>query len=482
MLFKLVPRDKLGSGGWDTVRIHLDNNYPPWISDLIRPSSEQHDTVRFEFIVHDSVYYLASDTLIDTVILKCYYSTDNGATWNLTSNVEFRKGNDTIIAGDTLGDSVVIIWQSRDDVGAIDLVGMQFRVLPFDKDTGQGFIDTFHLDNNLPPWVVSIDTPEGEQSDTVIIAYTLKDTEWDTLSIICEYYDGTGWHTATVLGNISNLDSPYIDTIKWLSYSDLPDTDLIVQFRITPQDSDLGTPGITGQFHLDNFHKQSVEIQPITEEQSDTVTITYNLYDSISNDTLDLTVLYSTDNSTWYAPSLVTGDTLNIPPVSYLNRQLQWLTRNDLAGYDDTVWFRIIPKDGWAGGIEDTISFWLDNNLPPIGVSIDTPQGEVSGSIMFHYTFADSEWDTLTLLFQYIIVNTSTWQTATISGSTWIDSPYVDSVIWLSDSDIVDMDTTVKFRIVPLDKDTGTPVITGWFRVDNYHCLLYTSPSPRDRG
>ena len=469
VLFKIVPRDKLGSGGWDTVRIHLDNNYPPWITDLVGPLSEQYDTVRFEFVVHDSIYYLTGDTLIDTVVLRCYYSTDGGSSWNLTNNIIFHKGSDTIVADDTLGDSIIIVWQSRSDVGSIDLIGMQFRVLPFDNDTGQGFVDTFHLDNNLPPAVTSIDTPVGEQSDTVVIAYTLKDTEWDTLSIICEYYDGVGWHNATVLGNTSNLDSPYIDTIKWLSYSDLPDTDLMVQFRITPQDSDLGIPGVTGQFHLDNFHRQSVTIQPITDEQSDTVTIIYNLYDSISNDTLDLTVFYSTDNSVWLTPTLVVGDTVNIPPSGYLNRQLDWLTRNDLPGYDDTVWFRIIPKDDWASGIEDTISFWLDNNLPPIGVSIDTPQGEVSDSIMFHYSFADSEWDTLTLLFQYLIINTSTWQTAAIIGTSVIDSPYIDSVIWLSDSDLALMDTTVKFRVVPLDKDTGTPVTTGWFKVDNYH-------------
>jgi hypothetical protein len=180
-----------------------------------------------------------------------------------------------------------------------------------------------------------------------------------------------------------------------------------------------------------------------------------------------------------------------------------------------------VPYDEWAPGMSDSITIYLDNNIPP-AVSIDPMPNEVNGNITINFTLSDPEDDNISYAYDFSF-NNNEWSTATISTgsrsqnrstgtkekqehhsaeltinsidthdafSTEVDDDQTSrdtdlEIIWHSYEDIDSIDvSTVYFRIIPADIDTGTADITNAFRVDNYQgqSVALTSISTEQSG
>jgi len=95
----------------------------------------------------------------------------------------------------------------------------------------------------------------GIQRSDVKIGYNLVDPEKEGLDITCEYRKTSekDWHKANVAGKTNSITN-YDGEIIWNSSKDIPSSvNTVVQFRITPKDSEIGTPGVTKEFTLQNF-------------------------------------------------------------------------------------------------------------------------------------------------------------------------------------------------------------------------------------
>jgi sugar lactone lactonase YvrE len=95
----------------------------------------------------------------------------------------------------------------------------------------------------------------GIQRSDVKIGYNLVDPEKEGLDITCEYrkVGEKDWHKASVAGKINSITN-YDGEIIWNSSKDIPSSvNTVVQFRITPKDSEIGTYGVTKEFTLQNL-------------------------------------------------------------------------------------------------------------------------------------------------------------------------------------------------------------------------------------
>jgi len=150
------------------------------------------------------------------------------------------------------------VWNSDVDLPGVDLLDIKFRTTPIDQILGIGFpgeLSGIHLDNNLPPEMISLTIPPGELSGIINISLISSDAEDDTLNYIYDFSSDSGatWNTATMDEPISQLSISIqnnlheselsesslsiLDTlsINWHSANDLFNQDLTsVVFRISP--------------------------------------------------------------------------------------------------------------------------------------------------------------------------------------------------------------------------------------------------------
>ncbi|RLJ01212.1 MAG: hypothetical protein DRP11_04850, partial [Candidatus Aenigmatarchaeota archaeon] len=448
--FRIIPTEKGGSengaGASDTTgKFHLDNNDPPRLSYLVGPAGEVSDDIVFKFS--------AKDTESDPISYLYRYSQD-GVSWDTTTNVDTNMlANDTVRA----------VWHSRVDANHIDKVGFLFEVIPQDNDPGESDTASFHLDNNYPPQIIAIDTPHTEQHDTVVINYTLSDSESDTLGIICRYYFKGNWDTATTSGDTFPIGSGgYAGNVRWFSLSDIADTDAYVKFKIVVHDSDIGDSLIADSFKLDNYQAQWVEILNLTSEQRDSVEIPFLLHDSISGDSLIIYCEYSLDSNAWYHAT-ITGDTDGFAPGHYQDTII-WLSKLDADSVEQFVWFRIKAHDGWDYGPWGYKKFKLDNNEPP-SCNITSYPVEDTGDILIKFNLQDRENDTLIITSQYSHDGIN-WYSCSTTVLPQSKNP--DSLIWHTLQQLADTECTVYFTVIPEDSDAGTPD-TVQIRVDNFH-------------
>jgi len=328
-------------------------------------------------------------------------------------------------------------------------------------------------DGNVNPRIVLTDI-FGEQSEDVAICYQISDPENDVISLIPEYSvnDGQTWQAATVSSSTTGISSTkYSGKLIWNSATDLPHQEYFsVKFKVTPKDADpynLGTPGITNVFALDNNHFQSitVSLSKTLEEYTDSVKISYTLVDT-TDDILDLWSYYSTGVD-WHNATVI-GAATNLDACKYMG-ELIWDSRHDLSGVDSkNVRFKIIPSDRWTGGTADsTAIFHLDNNELPI-VALEDLTGEQTGNVALHGILFDTEHDSLNIRLYYSTDNGNSWAKATVSGNTIGITDYNLVLGWDSKSDLPGVDlTTIKLKLVPMDNDTGIVDTTASFHLDN---------------
>jgi hypothetical protein len=114
-------------------------------------------------------------------------------------------------------------------------------------------------DPQAPP-LVTVATPAGTQKGNTTIGYKLVDYNGDRGSVEVHYSeDGVNWFPATAAdgsegtSGLTTSRRGIEHTFLWNSVADLRHTSQpAVRIRITPFDTERGTPGITGAFSVDN--------------------------------------------------------------------------------------------------------------------------------------------------------------------------------------------------------------------------------------
>ena len=453
--FRITPSDNdVGEAG-TTNNFIVDNDEPPSIVVMGVKGEQAGDVV---------IPYEISDRESDPVSLFVEYSVDGGDNY-YPSTVTGELNNIT-----REGYKGTFTWESGRDIKGVDSQNILVRITPSDLDEGKaGISPPIWVDNNTPP-TITLTTPSGEQTGDVVVDYSIDDMESDPIILICEYSEdgGISWRPAKVEGFTEDIDSTgYLGSIVWLSDANLPGTDqLDIKFRITPKDNDMGTPGDTENFHLDNNELPSIIVEDITTEQSGNISISYQLKDP-EYDANMIKVDYSADGGFSWQPATVATKT-EIDPTRYSGVVI-WTSKTDLPSIDSQdVMVRITPFDLDEGFPDETNPFHLDNNEQPIA-RIDPITEEVSDDVKIAFSIDDPDNDILSIEAEYSLDGGTTWKPATITGDiTNLKSPYSGDIIWNSGLDVLGVDSKdVVFKITPSDNDQGKSDISNKFHLDD---------------
>ncbi len=454
--FRLIPYDNDEGRPGSTSDFTVDNNNPP-SAEIVPLTAEQTGTV--------AVRYRLRDDEGDSLSISCDYSNDGGRTWTPATISGVTEG-----IGPSRYDGV-IDWDSAADVPGVDQADILFRITPADLDVGQPAISTaIHVDNSTPPSVV-VATPEGEQYGDIVIEYTIADDENDVVSIKAEYSEdgGASWYPATVEGQLDDIySSGYLGSVVWRSQEDLGGTDQTdIEFRIIPSDNDVGTPGRTENFHLDNNEIPTISVETPTGEQSGNVEIRYQLNDPESDASLIKTEYSTDDGFTWHEATVAT--TTRIDPTRYAGVVI-WDSKADLPDIDrQDVRFRVTPFDNDEGISDVTGAFHLDNNTAP-QISVPPITVESGGDIDVGFDIKDVDASDVSLKVEYSTDGGASWNEATVAGG--IDNltagEYNGDLSWNSFADLPGVDSdNVMLRVTPQDNDAGEPVVIRNVHVDN---------------
>jgi hypothetical protein len=462
VVFRVTPADNDTGESGQCAPFHVDNSTEPAVT-LTAITEEQSGEVQIQ--------YALTDVEGDPLSIIPEFSPDGGATWQPATVLgRVENINPELYSGS-------LTWQSAVDMDMVDNFDTHFRVRPFDNDEGESDqIGPFQVDNSDVPSVV-VQTPEGEQTGDVTIAYQISDREGDPVSLTPEFSPdgGATWQPATVSGQTEGIgQSGYTGSLTWNSKLDLDQVDNFeVAFRLTPADNDTGEPYATDIFQVDNSDPPTITLAPITEEQTGYVTVDYLISDR-EGDPVKLTPEWSADGGTTWNRATVSqqvdiGSTGGIPPENY-DGSLDWNSKTDTDFVDlPEVLFRLTPEDNDVGEPVTTGPFRLDNSDEPT-IALVTPSGEQSADVVIDYEISDREGDPVTITPEFSRDAGTTWEPATVTGQTAdIDSAgYLGSLTWNSKSDIDMLDLfEVQFRLTPADNDTGEPAATGTFQVDN---------------
>ncbi|MBT4945508.1 MAG: hypothetical protein HON27_05015, partial [Candidatus Marinimicrobia bacterium] len=323
---------------------HVDNIQSHTV-ELTDNYTEESGDINLNFII--------TDTSSDTLGLTFEYSIDLGQNWSEMS-----------ISGQVSNIGPVeysgqVTWETTNDVDSIEVEEMMARATVYDPwaDGGDNTI-IFHLDNNDPP-SGSLDNTLTEEHGSVAIDVNLSDDESDIITFGLEYsLNDIDW---TII--VESLQLSYNDYYPQWNYTwesddagflpgqEQPTVSLRMSLRDGPTDNDTSIVYLGYSFTIDNDQGQTIEMAPISDEQIDSVLISFTINDA-TNDTLDLTFEYSVDPGTWDVISLM-GDTSNINS----NGSVTWLSMADLPGLESyDVQLRAVAHDGWGAGAYDTVT------------------------------------------------------------------------------------------------------------------------------
>ncbi len=448
-----VANDGWGDGIGDTTAyIHIDNNTVPSV-DIDELAGEQSGDI--------VVSYTLSDQESDSIRIKLYYADETDwSNWQVAS-----------ITGDTMiytaNYSGSLTWNSSSDLPGVDKA-VKLKMVPSDNDTGTAdSILAFQLDNNLPPEVDIADIT-GEQKGDIPVDFTLTDAENDLVDIKCEYKKtgDVNWSDADVSANTTSL-MPGPNQITWKSANDVIAYVGQVQFRITPQDNDSGTPD-TVEIEIDQIGAPAVtqlNLDDMTEYSGD-ISVYYVIEDS-EGDTVSLVVDFSLDNGVSWNPAMTSGKTTDIDSSIYTGN-FTWNSGTDAAGVDSAlVKIRVVPDDGYAGAEIITPAFHLDNNLPPV-VTMPLVYQELSNTIEVPYIITDAEGDSIDLMLFYSIDMMANWSSCSIGAVTRFGPlAYSGNLSWNSVLNLPSLDQdSVCLLLKSSDLDPGTND-TVWIHLDN---------------
>jgi hypothetical protein len=457
VLLRVTPQDNDAGKGAVVQNIHVDNNDPPRVvvTDLYE---EQQGDVTLEYNVTDAEN--------DAVNLEFEYSTDGGSSWHKPTLAT------PAVNVSPSGYAGTVVWRSAQDIKGVDSSRIVVRANPSDHDAGPAFETTeFQVDNNEPP-TVEVLPPSDVSRDRVTINYRLADAEGDPVSLYCEYSvdDGLTWDEATVSGSLAGISSAaYAGSLTWDAREDIGGTDSSkILFRVTPSDADEGPGAASRPFRVDVNDPPRVEIRALAGEQGDEIPIDYELFDE-EGDPLAIKCEYSTDNGSSWRPATVSGDTADIPSVTYANTVV-WQARRDLGAVDSSaVAFRLTPSDADVGTPAQITNLSVDTNRPP-AVDVTVTATDTRGDVPVGYTITDAENDAVTLVVEFSEDGGFTFEPATVQPAVAALGPgqFRGTFTWLATQDARGRDLTdAVVRVTPRDQDEGEPAFSTPFRVDN---------------
>ncbi|MCH8838001.1 MAG: T9SS type A sorting domain-containing protein, partial [Candidatus Marinimicrobia bacterium] len=453
--FKVTPADN-DAGIPDSIVILVDQVGAPAVISFSIPTGELSGDIE--------ITYSLADDESDAIDLQLEYSLDHGDNWIIGTIV----GNTTGIPMNQYSGSCT--WQSASDLPGADQDSVTLKLSPWDGHWGAFMIaESFHLDNNQPPEIV-LTSLTTIQTDSVLISYSLSDTETDTLALVCEIRiaGSATWNQATIIDDITTVGSgDYQGSFLWTSTIDYPDIHEIIELRVLPNDNDPGTAD-TISFELDNVYA-SVSIADYTDEQSGDIVVAYAITNPAGNP-VDLQVEVSNNSGQSWIPATVTGTVQGVDQDHYTD-SVVWQSESDYPNFEGTnVRIRVTPSDNQVGIPDETANFHLDNNLPP---SIVT--GSYSDTITTYmdipYLLSDAESDTLTILGEYSLDQGQSWFMPTLVDalSEVPAAQYADTLVWDVFGDVgFQRLTGVQFRLTPYDLDPGTMAFIDSLTILNY--------------
>ena len=202
------------------------------VAEVGTPAEEQAGAVGIDFQITDD-----DDSDVDIGFAYEVGGTRRTAT---VSGVDAQ-----LTAAQYKGITLTVTWDTETDLaGQDESVRFVITVSDADHPTGkQAITADFQVDNNQIPIAV-LTAPAGPVGRVVEIPFALSDAENDLLTLAGEYSTdgGSSWVAATILSEIADINQ-YESSVLWDAFADLGYGSFPVRFRLTPGDSDSGTPG-----------------------------------------------------------------------------------------------------------------------------------------------------------------------------------------------------------------------------------------------
>ncbi|MFO8183828.1 MAG: hypothetical protein R6U39_06600 [Candidatus Aegiribacteria sp.] len=387
------------------------------------------------------------------------YSTDAGYSWEETASFRDDGGR--------------IIWFSDEDLPGADIRECALKITPYCPDGPgvSGISNIFHLDNNRPP-TLFLSTLEEESDGWYLVRYAVEDPEGDVIQIQAQYSldGGRAWRNARLTGSTFGIPPWfYGEPVRWNIGSGLEmgDVDDVI-LRVRAADAD---PGPWSEVSL----REGLDRQPLTqiivpsEEVSGSVKLGVRLSDP-SMDPLDLAWQYATDSDSIWREAAISES--SVPAAGNYNYEMIWESTADIPGRDlQEVRFRVAPDD--AGSISSVASspFHVDNNVPPTLDIISPGKWEhFRGSVPITFDVSDREGDSVSMLLEYRILETSSWVPARglVLTGFFPHSTTSSRVVWNSAEDLPGIQPLeMMIRLGATDGDTVFSEPVGPLSINN---------------
>jgi hypothetical protein len=334
---RITPSDNDEGEAAMSTPFRVDNNHLP--SAEITLVSEEMQAGETE------VSYRLYDDEGDALSITPEYSLD-GVTWNpattfgITSDIRPEAYEGTLV------------WAVEADIPGRELSGVYFRITPYDTQQGNiGTSSPVDVDTNYAPEVMVTDLFGEQETDTILIDYTVNDVEGDTVTANCEYSTdgGSSWRSATISGSTTISASDYFGSFEWQAGRDLgAGYKGEVVFRITVSDNNMGNSEETTPFAVDFNTPPTVTLKTYSEEASGNIKVDYT-FDDAERDQLSFDCFYSEDGGISWNPATVTE--WGVISSAEYSGTFTWERMKDIPSVlpNSEIFFRVTPSDDDEG-------------------------------------------------------------------------------------------------------------------------------------
>ena len=205
---------------------------------------------------------------------------------------------------------------------------------------------------------------------------------------------------------------------------------------------------------IDINYPPEITFAQLVGEYHDDIELTFHLYD-FDDDDLDYDISFTSDGINWNNATISEqGGTAGQDTMMVI-----WHSMSDHAGiYNSNVQLKIIAYDLDTDTLQipdDTSSilisdlFALDNHIGSLSVSMAETMDEYFDNIPLTYAIEDTTGDPYEINMNYSLDNGNSWLPATLQGNL-IDisiTDYLDSLTWMSDEDLVSIDTSILLEV-----------------------------------
>ena len=455
---RVVPSDPYGAGtGGNSASFNVLNNQAPVIS-AITPTGTTGNVV---------ITYTLADANDNPCSVLFYYSTNNGTTYTLSTNV---TGQTSALSP---GSGKVLTWNSTADINT-DNATVKVRLVANDGVVSGTPADsaTISILNNRAP-IVSNVRNSGTTGD-ITITYDLEDANSNPSSLSLAYtIDNGTTYTAIAAGNITGLTSGITPgsnrTVTWNSAANITGNAASVRVRLIANDGLTNSAAAeTAGFAVTNNNLPIAKNVAWVAGTSGNISIQYDLEDTNLNN-CSMTVYYSLDNGVTYAqvnPANLSGDVSGVAPGT--SKGIVWSSATEVPGSSSQVKIKVLPNDGTGNGTPgETSAFTVSNNSAPAVSAVTT--SVVGSTVTINYTLADANSDACSIVVYYSTDGGTTYASTTfLTGTTTGIAPGARTIDWNSANDFKSNSGNIRVKIEPNDgKVAGVPGISSTFALSN---------------